>query len=97
MQHLIIDCQSGKATIKDFTPEEEAARLEYITDAERLQKIQSKIELKRFLVKALTELREMKANQGIFTDEDIAEKQVEVDSLRTSVVGQVEAAIASPE
>lgn len=81
MQRLIIDCQTGKQVIEELTPDEESQRLKEIANNIALEKAEREKEVKRRLARELAELREMKAQKGIFSDEDISEKQKQVDTL----------------
>jgi len=82
MQRVVIDCQTGRTTIENLTPEEESARLVEITEHQRYQKVQQQGKLKRLLAKELTELREMQLQRQIFDDKDLEEKQRKISSLK---------------
>lgn len=84
MKKLVVDCLYGKTEYIDLTPEEEAIRLAEIQAAlEQVEKDKVK-QGKRQLITALAELREMKQNKDVFTDEDIAEKEAEADALKAT-------------
>jgi len=80
MQRVVIDCQTGQVEVIKLSIEEESNRISETEQAKELIEIQRKVEVKQQLVRELAELREMKLNRLVFTDEDIAEKQAEVDS-----------------
>lgn len=82
MKKLVINCQYAKVEYVELTPEEEAVRLAEIQAVIEQETKDRNKQVKRQLVTALAELREMRQNRDVFTDEDIAEKQAEVDALQ---------------
>lgn len=85
MERVIVDCREGTAQVVALSVEEEAAHLAEIeTIQERIKRDKVKA-AKQELLKALVELREMKQNKDVFADEDIVEKEAEVDALRAKV------------
>lgn len=86
MQRLEIDCQNGQKTWIDLALKEET-----ILENERQSNVQkalleNKLVTKRNLVQALLELREIRQNQDIFSNDDIAEKQSEINKLKEKLV-----------
>lgn len=78
-----VDCQNREVKIFVLSPEEEA-----IFNAEKEERrqrdiLEQKKTAKRLLVLRLAELREMKQNRDIFDDADLAEKQAEIDALKS--------------
>lgn len=81
MQRTIINCQTGQVIIEELSPEEESDRLKEIEAIQVAEAEKRRAEAKRQLAKTLAELGVMTVNRGIFTDEDIADKQIEADEI----------------
>lgn len=81
MQRTIINCQTGQVIIEELSPEEESDRLKEIEAVQVVETEKRKVDAKRQLAKTLAELGVMTVNRGIFTDEDIADKQIEADEI----------------
>lgn len=81
MQKIIIDCQTKQATYVELPIEEEATRLQESKQGQE----ELKKQLKRQLIMALSELREMKQERDFFTAEDLAEKQAEIDRIKNEL------------
>ncbi len=82
MQKLVVDCSGGKIEYIELTPDEESQRLvEIQAGLDKAEKDRIKNDKQRLLT-ALVELREMKLNKDVFTDEDVAEKEFEVSALQ---------------
>ena len=82
MRRLIIDCYKKEEAWQNLTAQEEAVRLAEI-QATQLELDRQKVKDKhRAFLRVSIELREMKQNKDVFTDIEIAEKQIELDSLR---------------
>lgn len=84
MQQAIIDCRTGKISYVELLPSEETKHLQGIEERQEQERVEKESELKRLLVRELAELREMKLNPLLFTVDDIAGKQAEVDRLQGS-------------
>lgn len=82
MIKVIVDCQHGVVEVLPLTPQEEEVRLAEIQEAIREAKKDKDKESKRQLLTMLAELREMKQNKDVFTDEDVAEKEAEIDRVK---------------
>lgn len=82
MQKVEISCRSRRPVYTNLSPEEEIDRLQEIEREKTRQAVEVRKTLKRQLLVALTELREMRQNRDIFSDEDLAEKQAEIDKLK---------------
>lgn len=82
MQQVIIDCQ----TKKTITVELSQVEIEVNEEARRVgvqrELIEQRKVNKKLLVSKFAELREMKQNRDVFSDEDIAELQAEIDTLK---------------
>lgn len=85
MQKLEISCRSGRGTYTDLSPAEETDRLQEIDREKTRQAVEGTKAVKQRLAKVLAELREMKQNKDVFDDEDISEKQGEVDGLKAQL------------
>lgn len=81
MQKIIIDCQTKQATYVELPTEEEATRLQESKQGQD----ELKKQLKRQLIAAFAELREMKQEREFFTAEDLAEKQAEIDRIKNEL------------
>lgn len=79
MQKVIIE--GGKVSYVNLTAQEEVDLLAEIATRKADEKVRSKKEAKRAVGKLMAELREMKQNRQIFSQQDLDEKQVEIDSL----------------
>lgn len=86
MQKVIIDCRTKEVSYVELGADEEAERLQEIEQNQIRRKAEEKKGGKRDLARAMAELREMRQNRDIFDDEDIEEKQEEVDRLKRVVV-----------
>lgn len=82
MIKVIVDCQHGVVEVLPLTLQEEEVRLAEIQEAIREAKKDKDKESKRQLLTMLAELREMKQNKDVFTDEDVAEKEAEIDRVK---------------
>lgn len=81
MQRVIVS-GGRRAVYEDLTPAEEAARLAESAQEEVRLTNEARKEVKRKLLMTLLEIREMRQNRDVYTDEDIAGKQAEIDGLR---------------
>lgn len=82
MQRLVIDCQSGNREYIELSKEEEDGHLAEAALRLEQARAEAKRAVKRQLVSDLAELREMRQNRDIFSDEDMAEKQARIDELK---------------
>ena len=85
MKKVIVNCQTGQVDVIELSAMEESDRLAEIEEGKQQRIIEHRVEVKRQLIKELTELREMKQNRTLFDDTDIADKQVEVDKLQAKL------------
>lgn len=82
MQKVEISCRSRRPVYTNLSPEEEIDRLQEIEREKTRQAVEVRKTLKRQLLVALTELREMRQSRDVFDDDDLAEKQAEIDKLK---------------
>lgn len=83
MQKVIIE--GGKVSYVNLTAQEETDLLADIVTRKADEKMQGKKEAKRAVGKLMAELREMKQNRQIFSQQDLDDKQSEIDSLITVI------------
>ena len=82
MRRLIIDCITKQEIWQDLTPQEEAARLAESQAAQEEGDRQIVKGRRKAFLRTAVELREMRQNRDVFSAEEIAEKQAELDDLR---------------
>lgn len=85
MQRVEIDCQTGKQAIIDLTPDEETNHLQEADQRRILEAIERRRQRRQEMLQAMLELREMKLQATIFTAQEIAAKQAQVDALLAEV------------
>lgn len=81
MQRVTIDLQTGQAVYLDMTLQEEADHIAQGQARQLGDRTRGKKEAKQAVGKLLAELREMKQNRQIFSQQDLDDKQVEIDEL----------------
>ena len=79
MQKVTVD--GNQVSYIDLTAQEEQDLLADIATRQADEKTRGRKEAKRVIIGKLTELREMKQNRQIFSQQDLDEKQVEIDDL----------------
>lgn len=85
MQRLEIDCQTGKQLYIDLTPDEETTHLQETDQRRIFVAIERRRQRRQEMLQAMLELREMKLRAAIFTAQEIAAKQAQVDALLAEV------------
>lgn len=83
MQRVIIE--GAKVRYVNLTAQEETDLLAEIASRKVDEKVRGKKEAKQAVGKLMAELREMKQNRQIFSQQDLDDKQVEIDSLVTII------------
>lgn len=81
MQQVIIDLRTGQVSYVELTAQEEADHVQQGNARKLEEKVRGKKEAKQAVGKLMAELREMKQNRQIFSQQDLDEKQVEIDGL----------------
>lgn len=85
MQRLEIDCQTKKEIYIDLTPDEETNHLQESDQRRILAAIEHRQQRRQEMLQVMLELREMKLRAAIFTAQEIATKQAQVDALLAEV------------
>lgn len=85
MQRLEIDCQTKKEIYTDLTPDEETNHLQETDQRRILAAIERRLQRRQEMLQAMLELREMKLRAAVFTAQEIATKQAQVDALLVEV------------
>lgn len=85
MQRIEIDCQTGKQVFVDLTTDEETTHLQESDQRRILEVIERRRQRRQEMLQVMVELREMKLRAAIFTAQEIAAKQAQVDALLAEV------------
>lgn len=87
MEEVIINCQTGEATRRKFTPVEIDIRLMEIAKAEKDEAEQRRIELKDELVAKQSKAKEIKelVREGTFEQVDLDAAEARVEELKAQL------------
>jgi len=84
-QRLEIDCQTKKEVYIDLMPDEEINHLQETNQRRIFAAIERRRQCRQEMLQAMVELREMNLHSTVFSAQEIAAKQAEVDALLTEV------------
>lgn len=85
MQRLEVDCQTKKEDYIDLTSDEETTHIQETDQRRIFAAIERRRQRRQEMLQVMVELREMKLRAAIFTVQEIAAKQAQVDALLAEV------------
>jgi len=85
--HVIVDCATGKVTLRPVTAEEITERLERVAADEARERDEHLKQLKESIVQSSIELEQRKAlvEEGIFTGKDLADCEARLEEAKVEL------------